>query len=389
MKLILQAIKNKHTNRRTINHLKYLFAAIVILSVGIWDFIGNYEFTIYPIGPATSTMFLIIVTIAIIKHQLMDITVVIKRGIVYSFLISTISLIYLLVVISIEQLFHTYIGHRNFTESILTASLIAIIFIPLKNKLQDLVDKTLFNNTTPEIVQENKLLRQEIIQTERLKSIAILASGIAHEIKNPLTPLKTFSEYLPKKLDDQEFLLKFSPIIKHSIDRINSLVHELLDFAKPTPVNLRETDLHPLLEQILILLSNDFLKRKIGIIKDYRLNNNQTLLLDTNQFKQALLNLILNAMDAMPEGGNISISTNLSSNREYVVIKIQDSGIGISSQDIPHIFDPFFTKKDHGTGLGLSITHEIIKNHNGRIFVESKPNCGSTFIIELPYNSPF
>ena len=101
-----------------------------------------------------------------------------------------------------------------------------------------------------------------------------------------------------------------------------------------------------------------------------------------NQIKQALLNIFLNAIDAMPDGGTLKVD---SYDNKKFIIKISDTGCGIDPKDLPHIFDPFFTKKDHGTGLGLSITHEIIKNHNGRIFAESELGKGTTFKVELPF----
>ena len=114
-------------------------------------------------------------------------------------------------------------------------------------------------------IKENELLRQEIMQSERLKSIAILASGMAHEIKNPLTPIKTFSEQLPSRLDDKEFLLKFSRIINKEVDRIDSLVQELLSFAKPSPPQLKQVNIHQLIGQTLDLLNNEIIRHKINL----------------------------------------------------------------------------------------------------------------------------
>ena len=133
------------------------------------------------------------------------------------------------------------------------ASLIALIFTPLKNKIQDLVDRSFFKATPMEISEQN----------EKLKAVATLASGLAHEIKNPLTPIKTFSEQLPSRLDDKEFLLKFSKIISKEVDRIDSLVQELLSFAKPSPPQLKPVNIHQLIEQILDLLNNDLIFERI------------------------------------------------------------------------------------------------------------------------------
>jgi two-component system sensor histidine kinase HydH len=234
-----------------------------------------------------------------------------------------------------------------------------------------------------EMAQQNEQLRREVTQSERMKSIAILASGMAHEIKNPLTPIKTFSEQLPSRLDDKEFLLKFSKIINKEVDRIDALVQQLLNFAKPSPPQLIETNIQELIEQTLNLLNNEIIRHKINLSTSFE-NKNTLIYIDPQQIKQALLNIFLNAIDAMPKGGTLGVIARSEATKQSLIIEITDTGCGIAPKDLPHIFDPFFTKKDHGTGLGLSITHEIIRNHNGRILAESVLGKGTTFRIELP-----
>ncbi len=376
--------KNNKPDPNKLNQSKYILTAFLILLMGGLDYIADYGIDYMPKGHYFGTIFIMLIAFCIIKHKLMDIKIVFRKGLVYSFLITSITLIYLISVIIFERKFHEIFGYKDIVMSILTATIIALIFIPLKNRIQYILDKTFFKGSNIEIAEQNEQLRREIVQSERLKSIAILASGMAHEIKNPLTVLKTFSEFLPRKMDDKEFLKKFQPMIAHEIDRIDALVHELLDFAKPAPLQIKPTPIHPLLDQTLEILSNDFLKHKINIHKDYGLETQAILNLDPNQFKQALLNILLNAVEAMPTGGIITVTTRPSSNLQYALIKVQDTGCGIKNEDITHIFDPFFTKKDHGTGLGLSITYEIVRGHQGKIFVESEECRGTAFVIELP-----
>jgi len=168
-----------------------------------------------------------------------------------------------------QELCHHYIGYNNFTGSLITAVFIAIFFIPLKNKIQDVLDKIFFHGTQAEIAHQNELLMQEVAQTERLRTVAILASGIAHEIKNPLTVIQTFGEYLPTKMDDKEFLKKFSPLINKEIERINALIHELLTFSKPNPLTFIETDFVPLIESTIDLCSNSIHKNNISVTQKY------------------------------------------------------------------------------------------------------------------------
>ncbi len=365
--------------------LKYVFwGNLIAFSSGSLNFPLCYEILIPPFLNILIPLYTIFITYAIFKYQLMDIQIVIKRGLVYSLIITIMTLFYFLSIFLIERIFQEMLGYRSLFISLGWASIFTLAFIPLRNTIQRFVEKYLFRNNLAGIFEENEMLRKEIVQSERLKSIAILASGMAHEIKNPLTVLKTFAEFLPKKMDDKVFLKKFQPMILNEINRIDGLVHELMDFAKPASPQAKTTVIHTLINQTLEFLSNDFLKHKINNSKNYGLENNTTLNLDSNQIKQALLNIFLNAIDAMPSGGFITVTTKPSVDQQHVLIKIQDTGSGINSEDMPHIFDPFFTKKDHGTGLGLSITHEIIKNHKGKIFVESEKGKGTAFIIELP-----
>jgi signal transduction histidine kinase len=364
------------------NQLKYLFLACTTGYIGgSGNFLLIYGIKIYPYGNFLLAFFPVVITYVILKYNLMDINIIIRRSLIYSLLVTSITLIFLISVLISEHLFHQVAHYQDITTSIIMASFIALIFTPLRNKIQSLVDRAFFKASPMEISQQNEQLKKEIIASERMKTVAILASGLAHEIKNPLTPIKTFSEQLPFRLEDKEFLLKFSRIISKEVDRIDNLVQQLLNFAKPAPPLLKQINIHQLIEQTLELLNNDLIRHKININTSFE-NKNILIHLDPQQIKQALLNVFLNAIDAMPEGGLISVNTNIQSDK--LCLTITDTGQGINPEDIKHIFDPFFSKKDQGTGLGLSITYEIIKNHNGKIFVESKLGKGTAFRIELP-----
>lgn len=381
-KELINYVKNIEPRRKN-EGLYVLYCFALGWAGGITTFLPAYSIPVYPTWHFTIVIYIIVMTYAVFRFQLMDIQVIIRKSLVYSLLVSSITILFLLLVLISERFFHRIVGYQDLTSSIFIAVIIALLSTPIKNLMQNLVDKAFFKATPIEIANENERLRQEIIQTEKLKSIALLASGVAHEIKNPLTALKTFGEFLPQKITDQEFLKKFSPIINQEITRIDKLVHELLDFAKPSPVHLKPTNINRLIDSTLEFLSNDLFKHKIKVSKDYRLRKDQHINLDPKQFRQAILNILLNAIEAMPNGGSLTIAT-FHSHKKGAKIKIQDSGIGISKDDLSHLFDPFFSKKDSGTGLGLSITHEIIKKHGGRILVESELGIGSTFIIEMP-----
>ncbi len=361
------------------NQIKYFFLAIIIGYTGsITNFLPVFGINLYPYGNFTIVIYPIIMTYAILKYQLMDINIVIRKSLIYSSLVTVITLIFLTSVLISERIFHHFFQYKDLFTSILTAGLIALIFIPLKNVIQNFIDHLFFKGTTIEIAQQNEQLRHEIAQTEKYKIAAALSSGIAHEIKNPLTSLSVFTEYLPDKKNDPAFLEQYQKIAQQEIGLINSLLQELLDFAKPCAPQMQQTNLNEVITQVIQLVRKKCEQSKVLI--ETSLQADKDLSADPNQLKQALLNLILNGMDAMPNGGTLTITTVISSQH---IITISDTGSGIAAKDLPHIFEPFYTKKEKGTGLGLAITQGIVEKHGGKLEVESKLNQGSTFRITL------
>ncbi|MFH1411513.1 MAG: ATP-binding protein [Candidatus Omnitrophota bacterium] len=243
-----------------------------------------------------------------------------------------------------------------------------------------MMDRYFFHGTIDQIDDENIKLREEVQNTEKLKAVATLAAGMAHEIKNPLTSIKTFTEFLDKKGADPVFRDKFKDIVGKEVDRINYIVKQLLDFSKPKDLLLADTDVNKLLQETLDLMSENLLKRGIRAVKRYAPLPHARV--DASKMKQVFLNLFMNALDAMPSGGTITVET-ANEASGGILIKISDTGCGIEKKDLPHIFDPFFTKKDAGTGLGLSVVHGIVEKHGGNISVSSIPGKGSEFRIAL------
>ena len=317
----------------------------------------------------------------------MDISIVLKRGLVYSIIIAAITTFYLITVIILEKTFQTFIGYQSLITSILYATIIAIFFTPVRNKIQYWVDRHFFKGSQAEIADENEQLRKEVAQAEKSKAVATLASGIAHEIRNPLTSLQTFFEYFPQKKNDPEFMQKFNDIAGKEINRINDLIKQLLEFAKPSPLELQDVNITQIIDSSLALLENQIKKSKVQIIREFNMPPDVTIKADPNKLKQAFINLILNAIEAMTGGGELTVLTSVNTNlAPHLMISITDTGCGIKKEDLHHIFDPFFSKKEKGTGLGLAITEGIIKEHQGQIKVRSTVAVGTTFIIELPIN---
>jgi PAS domain S-box-containing protein len=242
-----------------------------------------------------------------------------------------------------------------------------------------------------------KRLELQIRRSDRLASLGTLSAGMAHEIKNPLVSIKTFAQLLPERYQDSDFRETFSNLIGHEIDRIDSLVNQLLRFARPAKPVLQPMHVHAVLEKSLQLLGHRLYQKEIKLTRSWRADVD-TIRADADQLEQVFLNFFLNAMDAMKRGGEMTVSTEIRPADEWVAaitgtngdvhevlrITIRDNGEGIKSEDIPHVFDPFFTTKDYGTGLGLSVVHGIIQEHDGQIEVESELAKGTSFHILLP-----
>jgi nitrogen-specific signal transduction histidine kinase len=242
-----------------------------------------------------------------------------------------------------------------------------------------------------------KRLELQIRRSDRLASLGTLSAGMAHEIKNPLVSIKTFAQLLPERYQDSDFRDTFSNLIGHEIDRIDSLVNQLLRFARPAKPVLKPMHVHDVLEKSLQLVGHRLYQKEIKLTRSWDADVD-TIRADADQLEQVFLNFFLNAMDAMKRGGELNVITEIHAATEWVAaisgtngdshevlrVTIRDDGEGIRKEDIPHVFDPFFTTKDYGTGLGLSVVHGIIQEHGGQIEVESELQRGTAFHIILP-----
>ncbi len=232
-------------------------------------------------------------------------------------------------------------------------------------------------------------LQRQVRQADRLASIGTLASGMAHEIKNPLTALKTFTQLLPKRYDDAEFRNDFSGLAGSEIARIERIVNQLLAFARPAPLIIEQVNLHEVIDNAVRLVGPQAARQNVDIRKTFHAGQD-FIAADKDRLQQVLLNLILNALQASKEHGWIELSTELEpvSEDEDALIRldVRDAGCGIPPDMLPHIFDPFFTTKSEGTGLGLSVSYNIVAEHKGRMEVQSESGKGTCFSIYLPVN---
>jgi len=226
-----------------------------------------------------------------------------------------------------------------------------------------------------------KNLESEKLKSQRLISLGEVAAGIAHEIKNPLVSIKTFADLLPDKYNDDEFRHIFSNVVSQEITRINDLVGELLNFVKEPVLTYEQFDIKDLIEELVTLLSPQLEEQKVTMEFEFP-ETPQLFLADRSLLKQALLNILLNSIQAMPDGGKMIVGALFSDTN--LIVYIEDTGIGISGSIRDKIFDPFVTDKADGVGLGLSICHKIISAHRGSINLKSEEGTGSRFEIVLP-----
>lgn len=229
-------------------------------------------------------------------------------------------------------------------------------------------------------ITERKQSEEILHRQDKLAAVGQLAAGVAHEIRNPLTSMKGYTEFLQldeKDPERQEFL----NIILDEIDRVNGIVEDFMVLAKPKAVELEEKNLLPVMKNVLSLLEFEARKKNVGLHFDCDQEIIQ-IECDENRLKQVFLNFIKNGIEAMPNGGDLHVTIEIQD--KNVHISIQDTGIGISAEKLKKLGEPFFTTKKNGNGLGLMVSFKIIESHNGKVFVESEPNKGTTFNILLP-----
>jgi signal transduction histidine kinase len=535
----------------------FIFATIFGFSGGLMNFLPVFHIDIFPYGNLLVPLFPIVVTYAILRYRLMDINLIIKKGMVYSISAGILTSFFVVLVITMTKFLSDEAGIASFTITIIAALIIAVLFNPLKNRIQLLIDKTFYKRTydyyttiqkvsrelasmfeinkifsfigniifstlglsniyilsadsgadykvvyhmsykgekkdgktrnekvmlerdgdnkhvprfninpdfinilrhsddvvikdeLPGVVEifgketieriektmesyngevivpvfvDNKLsvlmmlgeklsgdiftredinllvtisnqtavalknarLYAEKLGADRFASMGLMSATFAHEIRNPLTSIKTFAQLLPEKYKDDEFREVFSKVVIDDIERINRLIKDLLSFSDEKSLTFKENfDVISLMDGVLNNLKTklNLEDRKIYVEKIYK-SVKIILSGDSKKLKQAFINIITNACQAIGESGTLKIT--ITPNGKYVDIMINDTGSGISQEDIEKIFDPFYTTSPMGMGLGLAISKKIIEDHGGMVTVDSEIEQGSTFTVSLP-----
>ncbi|MCP4722005.1 MAG: PAS domain-containing protein, partial [Desulfobacteraceae bacterium] len=228
-----------------------------------------------------------------------------------------------------------------------------------------------------------KELKKKVETTRHLAAIGKLAGGVAHEIRNPLSSIKGFATYFGKRYENNSEDRETAEIMVQEVERINRSITQLLEFAKPMAVEYRTVALESLISHSLKLVRRDLDKKSIDVVVNIR-TDRETFLTDPDRINQILLNLYMNAINAMEEGGKLRVDLLNLTDDTGIEIHVTDNGCGIDKKYLDDVFDPYFTTRPDGTGLGLSIVHRIVENLKGGIRVESDKENGTRFMIRLP-----
>jgi signal transduction histidine kinase len=238
------------------------------------------------------------------------------------------------------------------------------------------------------LATETEQLRQQLLQAQRLSSVGALASSVAHEFNNILTTIINYAKMAQRpSMEDAVRHQCLDKILKGG-QRAATIIHSMLGFARNNATQKQKTDILGLVEEVLILTDKDLSKHRVQVEKRYEGRPEAWVV--PGQLEQVLLNLVINARQAMPRGGRLRIEVRENPRTQMVEIKVADSGVGIPVERMQYIFEPFYTTKEPdehgsgGTGLGLSVCRQIIEQHNGRIRVESVVGRGSTFTVKIP-----
>jgi signal transduction histidine kinase len=232
-------------------------------------------------------------------------------------------------------------------------------------------------------ITEFKNLEKKLYESQKLSALGQLSAGIAHEIRNPLSSIKMSLQILSKRMSPEGNDLKRFRIAEKEVDHLEMLVNNILAFAKPVEPKKIPVDLSKVLEQAIAMAEKGIADKKIEVRTKFAVI--PPVAVDAAMMADAFLNVIRNAVEAVKENGKVAISLRyFDETRQSVAVEIKDNGSGIDDEDMPHIFNPFFTRKNYGTGLGLSLVTKVIDLHNGVIDICSKKNEGTTVLIILP-----
>ncbi|MDD5382519.1 MAG: ATP-binding protein [Candidatus Margulisbacteria bacterium] len=370
------------------NQLLYIIIASLIgFGGGLTAFFPVWGINFPVLSHFALPLYVLVAVYAIVKHHLLDISIIVREGLIYSALTVLFAGFYVLAVLVANYSLSRFVPFDPVVTVLIVVFASVLVFQPVKDRVQSAVDRVFFRGeyryrkTIDDLSEENRQLFRSLLQADKLAALGTLSAGIAHEIKNPLASIKGLTQVLEENLGDPEFIRKYQEIVPRQIDRLNSLVEKMMRLGQPQELVMQTVDLKSVIEDVLKLLENQLREKKILV--ELKAEPLPELRGDAGQLSQVFTNFFLNAIQAMLDGGRLSVGMKVEE-MGRVCIEVSDNGAGIEADKLDKIFDPFFTTKNDGSGLGLAVVYRIIKEHNGDVQVESKPGKGTKFTVWLP-----
>lgn len=240
----------------------------------------------------------------------------------------------------------------------------------------------------PTAAEQIEALRRQLVALQRVSSLGVLAGGICHELNNMLTPILNYAKLGLRNPDPEYHRRAFEKILE-AAQRAGAITGGVLGLARPRPDRLEPTDLVRLAEEVLLLVNKELSRNRVAV--DFQAEGRPLARVNPAQIQQVLMNLLINASQAMPRGGAVRVRVGLDPTGRMAEVSVADTGVGIAPADLRRIFEPFFTTKTGpdasglgGTGLGLAVCRDIVEAHHGRLRAESRPGQGTTFTLRLP-----
>ncbi len=249
-------------------------------------------------------------------------------------------------------------------------------------KQMDINDVVIGMTVVIQNLEERQKFEESVLRAKRLSELGVLSAGVAHEIRNPLASIKGYAQLVLSELEDETQAKADLEIVLVEVERLDKIIDRFMTFASPSQPDYKENNLDKLIQDVLHLLTKTIEMQ--GVKVETKLSVNETVYMDYDQMKQVFINVLINAIQAMPHGGVLKIETNISRVRDDFEINIIDNGEGIPADMIEKVFAPFFTTRQQGTGLGLSICSRIVESHKGRFEIQSRQGVGTQITIKLP-----
>lgn len=452
----------------------YVFVASLIGFLGGGtSFFPIFNINLPIVSHFTMPLYVAVAVYAIVRHKLIDITVYVRKGLLYSIITVFFTSLYVVLILLANNFFAARTQYNSVIVTAVVVFSLALFFQPLRDRVQDFINQMFFKSqydyqetikkisrelstvlkieglvdlvqrilanilkpkkaeiclgeTKPSFVPrlavpikskgrtlgklcldqklsgdeysiqdknlldtlahqvgialENIHLHQGLVRSESLAALGTMAAGMAHEIKNPLASIKGMTQVLPENMEDKEFIKDFTDLVPRQLDRINKIVENLLKVGKKIKLEKKNINLNNLVNETLDFYAN--LCRNKGIEIKRNLKPLPEIFADPEQLQQVFTNLVLNAVQAMPKGGVLTVFGE--KGRDKIVVQVSDTGIGIPTEKIEKVFDPFFTLKEEGSGLGLFTAFRVLQEHGGAIEVESELGKGTKFTLWLP-----